>query len=190
MVDYQYDYSFLKDWIYTKSTHGDFQVYCLQSNKDSWSWVEFIVGHRFTAVTGDFGNHTFGREFHPHKVTVNIDFTYALEKYRYCSTQNPTSEYSPTLTREYIEEFMLEHANGDLDNLTEEEREQFDYLLYYSESEIDYLNQRFNEHDDNIIFLEYDQLQPQYELDKQVNFILHVFIEMCKRESYETDTKT
>lgn len=183
------DFSFLDNWSYSKRQQGDYTEYRLQSNKWTHEYILFLVGNGFTAVTGDYSNHIFCREFNPSKSQIGISFGYMLEKYRSQSTQNPTNVYSIQDTKDAIKEFRLDYVDGDLSKLSEEEKDAFDDLLYSAEDELDYTFQRYRGHRDDIVFLDCEVLDPVYDIDIQVQVILNAFITMCKKEN-ETDTKT
>lgn len=91
--------------------------------------IQFINTNGIMAVTGDYGNWIFCREFHPDAKT-GVSEGYWKEKLHISSCQKP-EDYHEEKTRNRIAEMLLEDIS-DLDKtfLTD--------LLMYTENEIEY----------------------------------------------------
>jgi hypothetical protein len=77
--------------------------------------IKYINTNGIMAVTGDYGNWIFCREFHPSADGDDVSDGYWNEKLSIASTQQPR-EFDPKATREKIEELLREgECNGDLD---------------------------------------------------------------------------
>jgi hypothetical protein len=136
--------------------------------------ITFINTHGILAITGDYGNWIFCREFHPSPEGFVSD-SYWCEKLRISSTQK-ISDYSPEETRKEIEE-RLKNVDEDLDNDDKE------YLQ-------DLLNQ-VDECEERYMVYAYDNLPNGRDSDfipliKKLNpwleIIFDAFDEICLRE--------
>jgi len=142
--------------------------------------IIFINAKGVLAVTGDYGNWIFCREFHPSPDGFVSD-SYWCEKLSIASTQK-FSDYDPKATRLEIEN-RLRHDNIDEDELETDEREYLENLLEY----VDECEERY-------IVYSYDHL-PQgrdYEyipiikkLNPWLEVIFGAFDEICRRKQCE-----
>lgn len=87
--------------------------------------VKFINTSGVLAVTGDYGNWIFCREFHPSKDGYSCD-SYWGEKLQIAGNQKST-EFCPDLTEEYIKE----EINGGLSETGYEGKELSQMIEYY-----------------------------------------------------------
>ena len=94
--------------------------------------VKFINTQGIMAVTGDFGNWIFCREFHPSK-DGSVSDGYWAQKLRIASTQE-SSDYDPDATEREIKQRLFD------EEISPEEREYYNGLLdYVHENETMYL---------------------------------------------------
>jgi hypothetical protein len=91
----------------------DILVHYLRKPDTICGAVKFINTQGILAITGDYGNWIFCREFHPSRDGFVSD-SYWLEKLRMCSSQKPT-DFDPDETRKEIEE-RLEEEDTDEDD--------------------------------------------------------------------------
>lgn len=162
---------FLDQWHYKETPQGEYMEYELYSGKYSNEYIRYLVGKGITCVAGDYGNHIFNREFHPNIKDTTVCVSYFLEKYRGSSLQNPTHQYSPEMTSDVVREYLKD------DSLSKEDREFLeDVLSYYVYDEYDYICEIRNSD------LDFQYLQPQYELDPWVDTIIQGFLVMCNKK--------
>jgi len=98
----------------------------------SMNSVVFINSNGIMAVTGDFGNWIFCREFHPLQGEKSkVSDSYWLEKLKIASVQEP-SKYDSEATRESLEKLIADKEHS------KEVRNFYKELLDYVEDEIEY----------------------------------------------------
>jgi hypothetical protein len=89
----------------------EIMIHYLKKPETTTNCVKFINTNGIMAVTGDFGNWIFCREFHPSKDGKPCS-SYWSEKLRYASTQDPY-EFDATSAKEEIGELKKEHELSD-----------------------------------------------------------------------------
>ena len=135
--------------------------------------VKFINTNGILAVTGDYGNWIFCREFHPTKEGYVSDH-YWLEKLKITSCQNPY-RYDPEGTATEIREIL----NNPEEELTPEEREYLQQGLRESDNELDYTYHAFRNGVGRYDDLE--QVPLVKKLSVQLPYIFDAFEEICRR---------
>lgn len=135
--------------------------------------ITFINTQGILAVTGDYGNWIFCREFHP-SVEGFVSDSYWCEKLRISSTQE-ISDYDPENTRREIEKMPTDQD----ENLDEEDREYLKSLLnYVDECEERYLVYAY----DNLPKNRDHEFVPHIKkLNPWLEIIFDAFDEICQR---------
>jgi hypothetical protein len=101
--------------------------------------VKFINTNGILAVTGDYGNWIFCREFHP-KENGSVSDGYWMEKLQIASTQKP-EEYDSDATRAEIQRRLADNE----DPPTDEEKEYYESLLRCVDDEFEYTCAAYND---------------------------------------------
>ena len=101
-------------------------VHFLKKPNSYFDCIKYINTNGILAITGDYGNWIFCREFHPSAKGDDVSDSYWNEKLRMASTQEP-KEFDPDGTRERIKE-LLRNEESD-EELTEEEKEYLEGCL-------------------------------------------------------------
>lgn len=137
---------FSEHQLHVKETE-DLKVYYLKKPNTSWDSIKYINTNGILAVTGDYGNWIFCREFQPTPDTGACNH-YWLEKLRIDSTQNAT-EYDMESTLEgllkriieYKEEYV-ERYGGEYheDNVHEKA---YDEIFQYLDECLDKVNDEY-----------------------------------------------
>lgn len=152
--------------------------YILKKPGTEYDCLKFINTNGIMAVTGDYGNWIFCREFKPaHNAKVSDQ--YWIEKLTISSTQKPY-EFSQDETRAEIEALLLE------DDLTEEETEYLQCCLEkVDEGKFDY---EFFAYRENVgRFQDYESVPL---VEKPKHWLLVVFDaweEVCRRTQPENN---
>lgn len=97
---------------------NDLTVHYLKIPNTRIDSIKYINTNGILAVTGDYGNWIFCREFIPSKTSDKVSDYYWCEKLQILSTQEPF-EFDEDMTKNKINEYL----NGEHGDLTEEERE-------------------------------------------------------------------
>lgn len=145
-------------------------VYYLKKPNTIIDSIKFINTNGILAVTGDYGNWIFNREFHPSEDEYVSD-GYWLEKLKIASSQEG-QEFSPELTRKQILECLEEVG------VNEEEKEWYESLLENLDCEFDYKNVAYNDKPSDIDF----EYIPYRKVTKYwLQVIFDGFDEICER---------
>lgn len=152
-------------------------IHHLKLPDTSMNSVKFINAGGVLAVTGDFGNWIFCREFHPSEKGFASE-GYWREKMKISSCQEP-SKYDADATEEEIKRRLKE------EDISDEYREYYNSLLnFLGDGEISYMYHAFNDCPSSM-----DCEYVPYE--KTVNFwflcILDAFDEICTRIKTEKE---
>jgi len=135
--------------------------------------VVFINTQGILAITGDYGNWIFCREFHPSKDGFVSD-SYWCEKLRISSTQKP-SDFDPDGTEKKIREMLKEE-----EDISNEDKEYLEDII-----------PQVYECEERYMVYAYDNLpkgrDPEYipivkKLNPWLECIFDAFDEICKRE--------
>lgn len=142
--------------------------------------IKFINTNGILAVTGDYSNWMFCREFHP-SADGYVDDGYWKEKLKIHSCQEP-SNYDSKRTEEAIKELM----NDEERNWSKEDKEYFDGLLFRLDDELEYTYYAYREHPNNwdaesVPFVK--TIKPQF------LYILDAFDEICRRMKVQEEAK-
>ncbi len=151
--------------------------------------IKFINTCGIMAITGDFGNWIFCREFHPSSKDFVSDY-YWCEKLQINSIQE-YSDYSPSSTEEELKrrlkEYIEEQINED-ENFHEEEDyydEKNETIKYYKEciekvrnNEHAYVDFAYQEYPDT---LDCEDVVFCKEIKHRLKIIFDAFDEMCRR---------
>lgn len=173
-----------------------FSVHDFRIPDTSSERILFINTNGIMAITGDFGNYIFCREFHPSPKDFVSDF-YWCEKLQINSLQE-YADYSPSDTeeelkirlKEYIEEQKIED-----ENFHEEEDfydEQNETIKYYKEciekvhNEHEYIAFAYHERPDNI---DCEDVVFRKEIKHRLKIIFDAFDEICRRLKEEENSK-
>lgn len=135
--------------------------------------VQFINTRGIMAVTGDFGNWIFDREFHPSAEGNVDDPGYWCQKLKMASTQVPGG-YSAGETEKEIRRLRTEE-----EDLSEAEREYLNGCLIHVMDELDYTYYAYRE---NVGRFEDGECVPfQKERNPWLETIFDAFEEICGR---------
>lgn len=168
--------------VLTETEFPDGTIYRFKKPNTTCQSVVFINACGVLAVTGDYGNWIFCREFHPSPDGYVSD-GYWLEKIRIASTQSPC-DHDPDGTRKEIEE-MLEDKDEELD---EEEREYLESLLdHVDDGEERYL---VYAHDHLPSNRDHEFVPHTKKLNEWLECIFDAFDEMCLRKKKEVEIAT
>ena len=107
--------------VVTVTKHEKTLIHEIAKPESSTHSVTFINTNGIMAVTGDFGNWIFNREFHP-GISEFVSDTYWTQKLRVASSQDPY-EFDPAKAKEQIVEILRTQT------LTEEEESWIHSLL-------------------------------------------------------------
>ena len=141
--------------------------------------VKFINTNNILAVTGDYGNWIFCREFHPSKDGYVSPY-YWIEKLEIYSTQTGT-EYSAEETEKAIEEFESDY---DSEYVNDEFEDWIERLKESVHDEIEYTQIAYREHPNDI---DVESIPFEKEIKVWLRCVFDAFNEICKRiekESY------
>lgn len=105
-------------------------VHHLKKPNTNTNNIKFINTNNIMAVTGDFGNWIFCREFHPSKDNMVSDY-YWLEKLTIASSQEGEG-YSSTETEKEIRNKLSDLDNPDVEDYLNEEQKA-ELKMYYEE---------------------------------------------------------
>lgn len=120
------------------------RIYRFSEAGTSTHAITFIITCGITAVTGDFGNWVFCREFYPANDGDNISEGYWDEKLEIASQQKAKIFDSETVRRE-LDEFIEGFQDYYDRPPTDEESEFFDDLKAVSDNEIEYISTIWND---------------------------------------------
>lgn len=148
----------------------DLAVYYLRKPNTVCDSVKFINVHGILAVTGDYGNWIFCREFHPGPKGFVSD-GYWREKLNISSCQEP-EKYDSEKTAAEIRSRMKDPE------LTEEENEYFQTLLLYVDEEINYMYHAFNDMPNG---WDYESIPVVKSVDHWLLVVFDAFDEICHR---------
>lgn len=101
--------------------------------------IKFINTNGILAVTGDYGNWIFCREFHP-SPTGSVSDGYWMEKLQIASSQEP-EEYDEEATKKELQRRL----NDKEEPCSEKEKEYYESLLDYVDNESDYKHRAFED---------------------------------------------
>ncbi len=157
----------------------DFRIPETQMNR-----IQFINTNGILAITGDFGNWIFCREFHTSKDGYVSDH-YWCEKLQISSTQT-YSDYSSKETKEelrrklkeYIEEQKSEDENFNEHDEENEILEYFKECIRRVDDELDYTSYAYREYPDG---LDGEDVVFVKEIKYRLKLIFDAFDEMCRR---------
>jgi len=137
--------------------------------------ITFINSNDILAVTGDYGNWIFCREFHP-SAEGYVSDGYWCEKLQIASTQKPT-DFDADETRKEIEEMLQE------EDLDEEDKEYLgDLLEHLYDGEERYL---VYAHDHLPPNRDHEYVPVQKKLNPWLEVIFDAFDEVCRRKALE-----
>lgn len=163
---------------YTKT--GDVAIYELKIPGTRLHQFTFINARGILAVTGDYGNWIFCREFHP-AVKEQADSYYWLEKLKIGSHQ-VGEEYDSDGTRRLIQETLdgLEEYGYKADRRVEMREYLEECLDYVDCSEHEYTSYAYNNYPS---FLDPESVPFCRKIVPSLLFVLDAFDEMCAREA-------
>jgi hypothetical protein len=146
--------------------------------------LTFVVTCGITAVTGDFGNWIFCREFYPDGDTISDG--YWDEKLEIASEQKAEAFDTETVGRQ-LDEFIAEFENNYGRGMTEEESEFFDDLKAVSDNEIEYISTIWNEIPPTLDASDLPQGKTRH---AWLNSVYDGFEAMCRKLKTETEEIT
>jgi len=141
--------------------------------------VKFINTNGILAVTGDYGNWIFCREFHP-TGKGHVDDHYWIEKLKIASTQEPYHFYSTT-AQENLNEFKAKIIEEG--NMTSEIEEWIERLEEHIDDELEYTYILYREKPYGD--LDYEELPSCKSLKFWLLYIFDAFEEICERLKIE-----
>jgi hypothetical protein len=148
-------------------------VHYLKKPNEIYDSVKFINTNGILAVTGDYSNWIFCREFHP-TADGGVSDGYWHEKLRISSTQVAT-EFDSESTKKEIEKLLAEE-----EDLTDEEKEYLSGCLDHAdEGEFDY---EYYAHRENCgRFEDHEYVPHEKKLNIQLQAVFDSFDEICRR---------
>lgn len=137
--------------------------------------IKFINTGGIMAVTGDYGNWIFCREFHPSgSADSGVNVPYWLEKLKNSSCQDPY-KYDAEGTANEIREIL----NNPEEELTDEEKEYLEQGLHEVDDELDYTYHAYRNTVGRYEDLEYVPFVKK--LNVWLPYIFDAFDEICRR---------
>lgn len=127
-----------KDHVLTITKSEGLLVYTLAVPNSSIDSIKYINTNGIMAVTGDYSNWIFCREFHPGPDQYATD-SYWKQKLKNSSCQEP-AKYDGERTHMAIQELLSED-----DDLSAEDKEDLKELMKYTDDEFEYTYQAFRE---------------------------------------------
>lgn len=165
--------------VLTEKKTDDLYIIKFAKPDTSCDSITFINTNNIMAVTGDYGNWIFCREFHPSPDGYVSD-GYWCEKIRIASTQE-TSNYDPNATREEIERLIKD------EELDQSEKEYLnDLLSYVDESEERYLVYAHDHLPNN---RDHEFVPHMKSLNSWLEVIFDAFDEICRRKNDEKNIR-
>lgn len=132
------DLDFSKHELKITQINGVDSIFALELPNTSWHKFVFIVTNGITAVTGDYDNWIFSREFKP-SASAKVQDHYWAEKLRISSVQK-SHVFDTAKTIEIINEMIAENPD-----FNEEEIEYLTECKNYAQgSEFEYVSYAFN----------------------------------------------
>jgi hypothetical protein len=168
----------------------DFLMHYLKIPGTRMNSIKYINTNGIMAVTGDFGNWIFCREFHPSAdKDTRVSDGYWHEKLSIASTQealNFDGEATKAALKERLEEYKLEMAD-------EGKEPNEDVVEYYEECmakcdehELDYTHYAYREQPDG---LDYEDVIFLKDYKIWLKYIFDGFEEICSRMKEEVEQK-
>jgi hypothetical protein len=145
--------------------------------------VKFINTNGIMAVTGDYGNWMFCREFHP-SADEYVSAGYWKEKLRTYSTQDG-DEFSPEETRKQLLE-EIDHGLVDYgyeDDELDAAKEFYTECLEYVDEKTDYVAFAYGPSKPS--FLDYEEIPMVNVTTYRLLYVFDAFEEICRRVSEE-----
>lgn len=169
-----------KDHKLITSFSDDFKMWKLKKPNTITQSIAFINTHGILLVTGDYGDFTFCREFHP---TSNgfVEPAYWCEKYR-ISTQQKSHEYSVEKTRKMLQEgieYELEEYGYDENELNIMKKYYHQLLSVVELSEWEYISYAYDQYIPTFITAE--DVPFCKEIRHCLLIVFDAFNEICQR---------
>ena len=167
----------------TVEQHGPFLVHTLKQPDTVINMFRFINGYGVMAVTGDYGNWIFDREFHP-SAKGGVDDHYWIGKLKRSSVQNPKhfdSEETEKLIRERIDEKELD---GDDFKTLEYLKDLLNHVDDGEPFYMVYAYENLPAHRDS------EYIPVGYVTDAQLNGVFDAFDEICRRLKLQEQPET
>lgn len=144
--------------------------------------IKYINCDGIMAVTGDFGNWIFCREFHP-SADGGVSDGYWDEKLRMESEQK-SHQYSPELTKEAVEKFKKEFPDIYGREMNEEEKYWVESL---EDSVDDYYEYIYRGHRENPSEIDHESVPFEEERIFWLKCVYDGFDEICRRMKEEKE---
>lgn len=161
-------------------TQNEFvNIWYLKKPKTMCDSIKYINTNGILAVTGDYGNWIFCREFHPGPTTSGVSDGYWEEKLQISSTQQP-EEYDSVNTQSAIEAML----NGGLqeygytDQKLEKMKTYMEGCLERVEDELDYTNFAYRE---GPSFIDHESVILVKKTKYWLTVVFDGFEEICER---------
>lgn len=155
-------------------------VYYLKKPDTLMDSIKYINTNGILAVTGDYSNWIFCREFHPTAEGYCSD-GYWKEKMKISSCQEP-AKYDSERTEQEIRELLADEDR----EWEDEDREYLEDLLTRVDDEIDYLYHAYRENPGN---WDYENIPFVKSVDYHFLAVLDGFEEICRRMKNDTANK-
>lgn len=167
---------------------GNTMVHYLKKPNTRIDSIKFINSNGIMAVTGDYGNWIFCREFHPTEKDNAVSDSYWEEKLRIASSQRPY-EYDEEATIENIGRITRE--KNDEKELTEDEREYLKSLIEAAQEGDEHTYNRFAYENGVGRFSDYESIPTARTKTKYwLKVIFDAFEEVCRRMKETSATST
>lgn len=151
-------------------------VHYLKKPDTIYDNIKFINTNGILAVTGDYSNWIFCREFHPGADGGVSDY-YWIEKLRIASCQEP-EKFDSDETQKEIEKMLLEE-----EDLTPEEKEYLEECLSRVDDQFDYEHYAHRENCGR--FQDHEYVPHCKKIKNQLLVVFDGFDEICRRMKEE-----
>ena len=148
-------------------------IHSLKKPDTHYDSIKYINTSGILAITGDYSNWIFCREFHPSKTESRCDDSYWKQKLKIGSCQEP-AKYDAERTHQELKEMLADEEQ----NWSEEDKEFLTELLTYTDDEIEYAYEAYRNGPSNFD-LEYIPFVKT--VDYHFLAILDGFEEICRR---------
>lgn len=178
-----------KNHVFTVKEEGNTTTYTLKKPNTVIDSLIFVNTAGILAVTGDYGNWIFCREFHTSTDGYVCD-GYWIEKLKISSSKVP-SKFDPEGTTKEIEdnikEIEEEFNSGDISaDVYQELKDYYESLLACTDDEVLYTYRAYREMPS---CMDYEYVPFVKELSYWLLVVFDAFDEMCKRCKLEVDVE-
>jgi hypothetical protein len=160
----------------------DISVYHLKKDNTYWESIKYINTNGILAVTGDYGNWIFCREFHP-GANEGASGHYWVEKLHISSNQCGM-EFDSEATKNIIKQRISDLEDGENDDYSDEIKAEL--IEYYNDECLDYVDCSDHEYTSHAYMnhpyrMDTEDVPYCQDIKPWLKIILEGFNEMCRR---------